>query len=65
MREESSREYYVTERGFLSDVAFRISTGENFIPLMAISLDEEREQQGYMIHHKEQFLHVTKKYGHN
>jgi hypothetical protein len=65
MREESSREYYVTQRGFLSDVAFRTSTGENFIPLVVISLGEEREKQGYMIHYKEQFLHVTKKYGHN
>jgi hypothetical protein len=65
MREESSTEYYVTERGFLSDVAFRISTGETFIPLMVISLGEERKQQGYMIRHKEQCLHVTKKDGHN
>lgn len=65
MREESSREYYVTERGFLSDVAFRISIGEHFIPLVVISLGEEQKQQGCMIHHKEQFLHVTKKYGYN
>jgi hypothetical protein len=42
MREESGGECYVTERGFLSDVAFRISTGENVIPLMVISRGEER-----------------------
>jgi len=41
MRGESSREYYLTERGFLSDVACRISTGKNVIPLMVISQDKE------------------------
>jgi len=37
MREESSREYYETERGLLSYVAFRIFTGKNVIPLMVTS----------------------------
>jgi hypothetical protein len=37
MREESSREYYKTERSLLSYVAFGLSASENVILLMVIS----------------------------
>jgi hypothetical protein len=65
MREELSRDYYVTECGFLPNVTFCISTGEKFIPLIIISLREERRPKWQMMLHKEQYFNVTNKDGRN